>query len=119
MVYLSIGALCALLNNVIMIGGDWLGFHYTMLNLLAFCIVNSLGYILHAHATFATTISMGGYIRFMLGCANGFLLSMALFFLFCTIVQWPMAVASPLVTVLLLVYNVCIARWVFVHRPNA
>lgn len=116
--YLSVGALCALLNNVIMIGGDILGFHYAMLNLLAFFIVNSLGYVLHAHATFAKERCFGGYVRFMLGCANGFLLSMALFFLFCTILQWPMVIASPLVTVLLLVYNILIARWVFIHRTT-
>lgn len=102
-----------------MIGGDWLGFHYVVLNLLAFCIVNSLGYALHAHATFATAMSMSGYARFMLGCANGFLLSMALFFVFCTLLQWPMVISSPLVTLLLLLYNVGIARWVFVHRPNS
>jgi hypothetical protein len=47
----------------------------------------------------------------MAGAASGFLVSAALMALFCSGLGTPVAIATPIVTVLLFLWNFALARW--------
>ena len=69
--YLAGGAICALLNNVILIGGDRLGVGYAALTGLAFLVTGTLAYFVHSRFTFRRTGLWGSYAMFMTGIALG------------------------------------------------
>lgn len=114
--YLTVGALCALVHNVVMIGGDLARLHYLPATLLSFAIVTPLGYTLHCRYTFRKAHSLEGFLRFMAGIAVGYPLSLALMALFCSVMGLPVWVAAPLATAALFVFNYLSARWAILRR---
>src|SRR5258708_35404781 len=58
--FFSVGLLCALLHNAIMIGGDWLGLHYLASSFVSFAIVVLLRHWLHSSSTFPGAPRGGG-----------------------------------------------------------
>lgn len=108
--YLLIGGLCAALNSAILIGGDALGVHYLLSNIVAFAIVSTLAFILHARRTFVVDINRTRYLRFMAGLVSAFIVSTALYALIYDALDVPMIVASPLITGILVAYNYLAAR---------
>src|ERR1700683_3155719 len=75
--YTIVGATVAALNNVVLIGGDWLGIAYPVLVLVAWALGGTLAYGLHARWTFRQRLGGAAYARFMAGAALGVPLSMA------------------------------------------
>ena len=114
--YLTVGALCAAIHNVIMIGADLAGLHYVLGTLISFVVLTPLGYGLHSRFTFHKPISLTGFLRFAAGIAAAYPLSLGLMVLFCTGFGWPVLVAAPLTTVLLIAYNYVSAHWAIVRR---
>jgi putative flippase GtrA len=114
--YLTVGALCALTHNAIMIGGDFAGLHYLVATLISCAVVTPLGYLLHCRFTFRKASSWPGFLRFTAGIAAAFPLSLGLMVLFCSVLDWPVLVAAPLTTVLLIAYNYVSAHWAIVSR---
>lgn len=114
--YLTVGALCAVTHNVIMIGADFAGLHYVLATLISFLVLTPLGYTLHCRFTFREACSVAGFLRFTGGIVAAYPLSLGLMVLFCTGLGWPVLVAAPLTTVLLIVYNYVSAHWAIVRR---
>lgn len=114
--YLSVGALCAITHNLIMIGGDLAGLHYFPATLVSFAVVTPLGYSLHCRFTFRKPHSLDGFLRFMAGIAVGYPLSLALMVLFCSGLGLPVVVAAPLATAVLVAFNYVSAHWAIVRR---
>ena len=114
--YVSVGVLCAITHNLIMIGADLAGLHYFPATLLSFAVVTPLGYSLHCRFTFRKAHSLDGFLRFMAGIAVGYPLSLALMVLFCSGLSLPVFVAAPLATVALFVFNYVSAHWAIVRR---
>jgi putative flippase GtrA len=114
--YVVIGAVCAAVHNVIMIGGDWAGVNYVPMNFASFAVVAPLGYLLHASFTFGTDFSWRGLLRFTSGLAAGFPISLLLMAIFCTGFGWPVIVATPLTTIILFVWNYTSAHWAILGR---
>ena len=114
--YLTVGALCAVTHNVIMIGADLAGLHYILATFISFVVLTPLGYLLHARFTFRQASTLAGFLRFTAGIAAAYPLSLGLMVLFCTGLAWPVWVAAPLTTVLLIVYNYVSAHWAIVRR---
>jgi putative flippase GtrA len=114
--YLTVGALCAVTHNVIMIGADFAGLHYVLATFISFLVVTPLSYLLHCRFTFRQARSLAGFLRFTAGIAAAYPLSLGLMVLFCTGLGWPVWVAAPLTTVLLIVYNYVSAHWAIVRR---
>ena len=50
--YLTVGALCAIIHNVIMIGADFAGLHYVLATFISFLVLTPMGYLLHCRFTF-------------------------------------------------------------------
>ncbi|MEO8019598.1 MAG: GtrA family protein [Pseudomonadota bacterium] len=114
--YLTVGALCALIHNLIMIGGDFFGVHYLPATLISFAVVTPLGYFLHCRFTFRKAHSLEGFLRFMAGIAIGYPISLALMVLFCSGLGLPVLIAAPLATAVLFVFNYLSAHWAIVRR---
>ena len=114
--YLSVGLLCALTHNVIMIGADYAGLHYIFATFISFLVLTPMGYLLHCRFTFRQALSLSGFLRFSGGIISAYPLSLGLMVLFCSILEWRVLVAAPLTTVLLFAYNYISAHWAIVRR---
>lgn len=114
--YLTVGALCAIVYNVLMIGFDFAGMHYVPATLVSFAVVAPLGYYLHCRFTFRKALSLEGLLRFMGGLAIGYPLLLGLMMLFCSGLGLPVLIASPLATAVLVAFNYLSARWAIVRR---
>src|SRR3954462_14983275 len=62
--YVQIGLVCAVLNNLIVIGFDRAGYHYALAVCVAFVFVTAIGYLLHAVYTFKVPPSGSALLRF-------------------------------------------------------
>jgi putative flippase GtrA len=109
--YLAGGIACALLHNVIVIVASAYGMPYPAALVLSFCVVTPIAYMIHSAYTFEAGCSTRRLHRFMAGAASGFLVSAALMALFCSGLGTPVAIATPIVTVLLFLWNFALARW--------
>ncbi len=117
--FYSVGLLCALLHNAIMIGGDWLGLHYALANLISFAVVVVVGFRLHSGWTFTgAERSRASFARYALGMAANLPLSLAGMFVFVDLAGLPVSVAAPAVTVLLAVFNYFAGRWALVRAER-
>jgi len=110
--FLLVGLACALLHNVIMIAGDWVGLHYAVSSVLSFCIVVTLGYRLHSGWTFEQAEqSRSSFTRYAFTASANLPLSIAGMFVFVDLGGLSVPLASPLVTVLLFAFNFAASRW--------
>ena len=110
--FFSVGLLCALLHNAIMIGGDWLGLHYVAASLVSFAIVVLVGYLLHSAWTFPGA-QRGGmpFARYALTMALNLPLSLAGMFVLVDLAGLGVPLAAPAVTVMLAAFNFVGGRW--------
>jgi putative flippase GtrA len=110
--FFTAGFACAMLHNAIMIGGDWLGLHYAVSSLLSFVIVCAFGYALHSRWTFpGAQRGRAPFARYALTMSANLPLSLAGLFVLVDLAGLAVAVAAPLVTVLLVAFNFLGARW--------
>jgi putative flippase GtrA len=103
--YTIIGALCALIQNAVMILGAAAGGHYAWLSVLAFAVVTPIGYFMHARFTFTSPLSWSDFLRFGLGVAAGFPLYFLAMAIMCSGLGFPVWVAGPIATVVLFFWN--------------
>jgi len=103
--YISVGVICALANNVIVITTTLAGLHYVPAVLLSFVITTQAGYVLHSLHTFSTTMSRVQWIKFMAGSMTSFVLAFAIMAALCTGLGVIPAIATPIATVLLFGWN--------------
>lgn len=110
--FFSVGLLCALLHNAIMIGGDWLGLHYVAASLVSFAIVVLVGYLLHSAWTFPGA-QRGGmpFARYAFTMALNLPLSLAGMFVLVDLAGLGVPLAAPAVTVMLAAFNFVGGRW--------
>jgi putative flippase GtrA len=118
--FFTVGLVCALTHNAIMIGGDWAGLHYVVSSLLSFAVVVALGFWLHSGWTFPdaqrSRISFARYAGTM---ALNLPLSIALMFVFVDLAHLAVVIAAPLVTVLLAAFNFVAGRWALARRQSS
>jgi putative flippase GtrA len=110
--FFSVGLLCALLHNAIMIGGDWLGLHYVASSFVSFAIVVLVGYWLHSSWTFPGAQRGGmSFARYALTMALNLPLSLAGMFVLVDLAGLGVPLAAPAVTVMLAAFNFVGGRW--------
>jgi len=117
--FFTVGLVCALLHNAIMIGGDRLGLHYVASSFISFALVVLVGYWLHSGWTFPGA-ERGGttFARYALTMALNLPLSIAGMFLFVDLLGVTVPVAAPAVTVLLAAFNFAAGRWALHARQS-
>lgn len=103
--YLGIGAFCAVVNNILLIGGDMAGIGYPVMTLVSFLLLTPTAYVLHARLTFAEPLSLARLLLFASGTAIGLPLSLLVMAILCSGLMLPVLVAAPITTVLLFLWN--------------
>jgi putative flippase GtrA len=114
--YTVIGAICAVANNAVMILGGWAGGHYVPLSLLSFGIVTPFGYFLHARFTFKARLTLRDFFRFASGVVAGFPLYFLVMATLCSGLKLPVAIAAPITTITLYIWNYASAHWALRRR---
>jgi putative flippase GtrA len=110
--FFSVGLMCALLHNAIMIGGDRLGLHYVVSSFVSFAIVVLVGYLLHGSWTFpGAERGVMSLARYTLTMALNLPLSLAGMFLLVDLAGLGVPIAAPAVTVMLAAFNFAGGRW--------
>jgi putative flippase GtrA len=109
--YISVGAICALAHNIIVIATTLAGLHYIAALVLSFAITTAMGYILHSLHTFSARMSWTPWIKFAAGSMTGFGLSLAMMTVLCTGLGIIPAIAAPISTLVLFAYNYVAAHW--------
>ena len=110
--FFSVGLACALLHNAIMIGGDRLGLHYAVSNVVSFAVVVVVGYVLHSGWTFPDAVrDHASFARYTFSMAANLPLSLAGMFAFVDLAGLPVTLAAPAVTVVLAAFNYLAGRW--------
>jgi putative flippase GtrA len=110
--FLSVGIACALLHNAIMLGGYWLGLHYAVSSVISFAIVVAFGYWLHSNWSFPNAErGRMPFARYALIASANLPLSLAGMFAFVDLGGVSVPLATPLVTVLLVMFNFLGGRW--------
>ena len=115
--YLLVAITCAVLYNVIMIVGDFVGMHYVASTLVSFVVVVFVGYGLHATFTFGREFSVSALWRYALGMAVNLPGSLILMFVFSGLAGIPVAVAAPATTIILFLWNFAVSHWAIVANP--
>ena len=114
--YLTIGLVCAVLNNLILIGGDLAGLHYAVSVLLTFLFVLPASYLAHTYWTFDVTLSWQAFGRYVLGSLASLAVASFVVWLLRGALALPMVVAAPLATIAMTIYNYLMARWAIRYR---
>jgi putative flippase GtrA len=110
--FFTVGLVCALLHNVVMVGGDWAGLHYVASSFVSFAIVVAVGYWLHSGWTFpGAARGRMPFARYAATMATNLPLSLAGMWAFVDAAGFAVAVAAPAVTVLLAAFNFIAGRW--------
>jgi putative flippase GtrA len=118
--YLSVGVICALAFNVVMIGGAILTMGYVTSFLVCFFLVTALAYVLHARLTFRVRRSWRAFARFGATQIVGAVISFVLLTIFCSGFGMPMTIAAPLCTICLFIWNFILSHWAVGRRlPRA
>ncbi len=116
--YMSVGLICAMIQNLIMIVSGFTRLHYLPATLISVVVVAPVGYFLHCRYTFGQDRSVRSFLRFFGGFAVAYPFYLALIALFCSGFGWPVAIAAPLTTLILFAFNYLWARWAIVHRVD-
>lgn len=114
--YLGMGGMVAVLNNIVLIGGDRLGLTYAPLMALSWVVGGTAGYLLHARYTFRAPHGWLAYVRFMAGVALGVPVAWAMLVGLKSGLRLPMWLAAPVTTVGMVAYNYLSARVAIIWR---
>lgn len=114
--YAAVGLFCALASNLLMIAGDLAGLHYSVSAIICFVLVTPMAYAFHSGYTFGEEPSLRGFGRFAFGSLSSIPLWIALMAICVSGLHLPMLTASPLVTVLVFLWNYAAAHWSILGR---
>ncbi len=117
--FLLVGGACAATYNAIVISGAWLGIHYLISTLFSYVVVVILGYLLHSRFTFVERTNLASFVRYAIAMAANLPLSLILMFSLCDVGGVSVAVASPVTTALLVVWNYGASRWAIGGKSGA
>ncbi|AZO38011.1 MAG: GtrA family protein [Mesorhizobium sp.] len=114
--YTLVGLICAIAHNAIMIAVDRLGGHYLLGILVSFVTVTPIGYALHSRFTFAQPLRLNAFTRFVGGVVAAYPISVAMMVVLCSGFGLSVAVATPIATIALFVWNFAAAHWAILPR---
>jgi putative flippase GtrA len=112
-----VGLLCAVTHNAILLAADLWHIHYALSCAISFVVVVLLGFVLHIRYTFQRPATAPSFWRYAMSMAANYPATLALLFLMCDVIRWPVAIAAPTATALLFAANFFASRWAIVRRP--
>ena len=116
--YVFVAGCCALLHNGIVIGAARAGTGVLGAAAISFCLMIVIGYLLLCGVAFRTTPTRAGFSRYTLAMAGNFPLATVSLWLLAVPLHMPVAIASPLVTGLMIVINFLATRWAIGRRAS-
>ena len=117
--FLGVGLACAILHNVVMIGGDLAGWHYVASSFVSLAVVTVFGYVLHSRWTFpGAERSRTSFVRYAVTVSANLPLSLAGLYVLVDVLGLPVAIAAPVVTVVLFAFNFTANRWALRVRES-
>jgi putative flippase GtrA len=114
-----VGLICAAVHNAILITGAWLHVHYAISCAVSYVVVVALGFALHLSFTFQQQPTLAAFWRYAVAMAANYPITLALLFAMCDVAGWPVVVAAPVATVLMVIWNFLASRWAIVRNPIA
>lgn len=119
--FIATGLVCAVLHNVIIIVGHFLGLHYLPSSVISFALVVLVGYGLHSGWTFpGARRGAGSLARYALSMSANLPLFVAGLYVLVDLLGFSVPLATPVVTVLLMAFNFIATRWALrVERRDA
>jgi len=114
-----VGLICAAAHNAIVIAASWRQIHYAPACVISYLVVVVLGFALHVRFTFEQQATAASFWRYSVSMAANYPITLVLLLLMCDVAEWPVAVASPVATVLLFVWNFLASRWAIARKPPA
>jgi putative flippase GtrA len=116
--YTLIGLLCALANYGIMLAVDAAGGHYLLAILAGFVVVVPFGFALHSRFTFAEPLRWKAFIKFAGAATAAYPITVTAMVVLCSGFGLSVAVATPIATVVLFLWNFAAAHWAILPRFN-
>lgn len=117
--YTGIALFCMILHNAIMIGLDALGVNYLWCQIASAIVLLPTGYLLLSRQAFRVTRSWQGFVRYSGALITNFPVQFALIWLLRGRMALPMAVAAPVTTALLYLWNYMTSYWALARRTPA
>lgn len=114
-----VGLICAATHIAIMLAGEQVRFHYALSCAVSYVVVVLLGFALHVRFTFQQQPSFASFWRYAISMAANYPITLALLFVMCDIAGWPVAIAAPVATALMIVWNFLASRWAIVRNTSA
>ena len=115
--HLVVGAICALFNNVLIIGLAWRGCGYVSATFIVFLPSLLLGYFLHCFFTYRSSPNWFSLIKYACSMLANYPLWFFALYCFIDVLKAPIEAAAPLTTILLFLVNYMMAVWVFAKAP--
>jgi len=116
--YGAVSAICLVLHNVVMIGGDRIGWPYFASILLSFTLSAITGYILHSHATFGEPVSMRRFLRYAFAMTANIPLAFVAIWIWHDVSGLAMIWASPIATICMVAVNFLLSRWAILSQST-
>ena len=114
-----VGFVCAVTHNAILLAGDLWHMHYALSCAISFVVVVVLGFMLHVRYTFQQPPTAASFWRYCASMAANYPITLALLFIMCDIAGWPVPIAAPAATILLVLWNFLASRWAIVGKATA
>jgi putative flippase GtrA len=117
--YTQVGGLCAVANNILVIGLNLAGGPLPLTLTIGFVGVTALAYVLHSLYTFRVALSTAAMVRFYLANVGGFCLAAAVMAMLCRGMGLGAPIALPITTVVMFLWNFVSARYAVLRRVRA
>ena len=114
--YSLVGAICVLLNYGIIVAANAAGLHYLAAMLVAFALVTPIGFLLHSRFTFHEPLRWRAFWRFSAGVASAAPVAFAAMILLCSGLKLHVAIATPVATLIVFLWNFVAAHWAIVPQ---
>lgn len=116
LIYGAVSILCLCLHNIVVIGGDRIGWPYPASILVSFCLSAATGYLLHSRLTFGEPLGACRFVRYATAMSLNIPLALAALWLWHDLFGLAMIWASPIATLCMIAVNFLLSRWAIVPR---
>lgn len=114
--YITVAGICILLHNLVLIGADSMGLSLWLAVIISFCVVASVGYVLHGLFTFRQPLGPMAFARYALAMSANIPLAYVMTWLWHDQGGLAMPLAAPLASMCMLAVNFILGRWA-IARP--
>ncbi len=112
--YTAVAITCLLVHNIVIVASDLAGLWMPLAVLISFCVCVLLGFLLHARVTFTVRPGLAALGRYAAAMLANIPLTIIFLHILNVELDWPMTLASPVASVLLVAANFALSRWALV-----